>query len=184
MRLCLTIVALIAGCATAPPARGSASATTSSGLILRLSPASFGRAAALTQRITVTTGAQSQTVDALLEVDPTTVRIAFVSLGQTVGTLTWDGRDLQAQRSVPLPEALTAARVLTDLQLVWWPADAVKRELPPSYSLEAGASSRVLLKAGVPVATVLFEGTGSRLKASLTHHGEYRLEIDSTEEAL
>jgi hypothetical protein len=183
VRLCLTLVALLGGCATAPSARENAS-TTSSGFFLQLSPASFGKAASFTQRLTVTTDLKSQTVDALLEVDATAIRIAFVSLGQTVGTLSWNGRDLQAQSTVPLPEALTAARVLTDIQLVWWPVDALKRGLPTAYTLDAGTSSRVLLKAGVPVATVRFEGTGSHRKASLTHHGQYRLEIDSTEEAL
>ncbi len=185
MRISLTIVLLMGsgGCATAPLA-STLTTSAPSELVLQLSPASFGRSASLTQRITVSTSDRVQTVDALLEVDPTMVRVAFVSLAQTVGTLTWDGNSLDAQTSVHLPEALTPARILTDLQLVWWPVAAVKRELPAVFTLDADASRRVLSKAGVPIATVSFEGTGSRLKALLTHHGRYRLEIDSTEESL
>jgi hypothetical protein len=121
---------------------------------LRLSPASLGVEMALQQRLQVIVGDKSQTLEALLEVDASELRLGVQALGQSALTMRWDGKDLQQRRADWLPPALSADRVLFDLQLVFWPADAIRAVLPVDWSLQETPGRRVLLKAGVEVVSV------------------------------
>lgn len=144
---CVLLAAVLAGCATPPPARQDAP-------LLRLAPAALGRTLALQQQLVVTARGQTQRVDVLLEADADAVRLALVNLGQTVARLEWDGRQLQESRAAWWPAAVRSENVLSDLQLVWWPVDAVRAALPAGWSLSDDASAREL-KQGGEVVTVI-----------------------------
>lgn len=146
---------------------------------LRLSPASLGRELQLAQRVTVVRGEERKSFDAQLEVDASSVRIAAVAMGQTIASLVWDGKTLEERVSAHVPPAVTASRILSDVQLAWWPAEAIRAGLPSGFSLEDGAAGRVLMRDGAVFASVTYEG--SRL-VRLTHHRfGYVLEIESVE---
>lgn len=180
-RSALALLALFtcAACVTTPKAPAAPE------FGLRLSPASLGRELSLSQRITVVRGDDRKSFDAQLEADASAVRIAAVAMGHTVATLTWDGKSLEQKVSTHVPPAVTAARILSDVQLAWWPAEAIRAGLPAGYSLEEGANSRVVTEAGAPFASVSYEGTAPAwrfVKLTQARYG-YVLEIESVEAA-
>lgn len=112
--------------------------------LLRLSPASLGRELAVAQRMDVQAGGQSRSLDVALEVDADSVRLAVMQLGHTVARLEWDGRQLEQSLAPGWPKVVSAERVLSDLQLVWWPAAQVRLALPEGWSLTESAEVREL----------------------------------------
>jgi len=165
---CLQLVLL--GCVAAPPA---ATASPS----LRLSPASLGATLALQQQLTVTAAGQTHRLEVLLEADASTVRMAVLSLGQTAARLEWDGARLTQQRAPWWPGLVTAERILDDLQLTLWPAQAVAAALPPGWTLSDGVGLRVLSRDGQAVVRVRYE---SRNSSELVHLLEgYRVRVES-----
>ena len=167
----------VAGCVTTPKPPAEAE------FGLRLSPASLGRELLLSQRITVVRGEERRSFDAQLEADAKSVRIAAVAMGQTIASLVWDGKSLEQHVSTHVPAAVTAARILSDVQLAWWPAEAVRAGLPAGYSLEEGSGTRVVTDEGAPFASVTYEGTGPAWKfVRLTQQKYgYVLEIESVD---
>lgn len=171
------MVLLLAGCAHLAPAPAAPP-----DLLLRLSPASLGGELELRQRVTVAHGGQRHALDALLEADPASVRLAAVALGQLVLALSWDGQALEERAGPFLPEAVSAARILSDLQLAWWPAAAIRAALPPGYALEEAPGQRRLLREGVAQVAIAYEGQGPawahvRLRQLQL---DYELDIEST----
>lgn len=150
---------------------------------LRLSPASLGRELQLVQRITVIRGEERRSFDAQLEADAAAVRIAAVAMGQTVASLRWDGVTFEQQVSPHVPPAVTAERILSDVQLAWWPADAIRAGLLAGFTLEEAGATRVLHHDGAPWATVRYEGTAPawrHVRLEHAHYG-YALDIESVE---
>lgn len=152
---------------------------------LRLSPASLGRELQLSQRVTVVRGDERKSFDAQLEVDASAVRIAAVAMGQTIASLVWDGKTLDQKVSTHVPAAVSASRILSDVQLAWWPAEAVRAGLPAGYSLEEVNGTRVIIASGAPFASVSYEGAPPAWKlVRLTQQRYgYVLEIESVEAA-
>jgi hypothetical protein len=173
----LTLALAASGCVTARPAPPPGE------LLLKLSPRSLGRELQLSQRITVLRGAERKTFEAQLEVDEVSVRIAALALGQTVASLTWDGKQLAQQVSTQVPAAITADRILSDVQLAWWPTDAIRAALPARYALDESGARRVLKYDGVRTAQIDYTGTApawSRVHLTQLRHG-YELDIESVE---
>jgi hypothetical protein len=173
VRRWLFILALaLAGCASTPPA--------SEAPLLRLSPASAGRSLALAQRLDIEARGRRQTVEALLEVDAASVRLALLQLGRPLARLEWDGRSLQQERAPGVPAALSAERILSEMQLVQWPTDAIRAGLPAGWSLQEGEGGalRELRQGDQPVLRVRYL---SPQVAELEHLRDgYRLRIEST----
>nr|WP_216293429.1 DUF3261 domain-containing protein [Delftia acidovorans]MCA1067114.1 hypothetical protein [Delftia acidovorans] len=147
----------LAGCSTEPAARAPQGDATPPRLALP--PAALGCELALQQHLVVQApGQPAQELDALLEVDAQTVRLALVHLGQRVGVIVWDGQQLQAELSRWWPAQLAPAQVLGDMQLALWPVDAIARDLPASWMLQE-------------------VGTPSGSARRLSHQGQTRVEI-------
>jgi hypothetical protein len=121
---------------------------------LRLTPASLGGELALAQQLRFerldgsTSGAQ--TIDALLEADAHSVRVAGLALGRRVLRLQWDGQTLDAQVDPGLADRIQPAQVLRDLQLVWWPVAEIRLALPAGWVLEASDHIRTLRHGRTP----------------------------------
>lgn len=179
MRAGLIAVLLASGCVTTPRPPAEAE------FGLRLSPASLGRELQLSQRVTVVRGDERRSFDAQLEVDGSAVRIAAVAMGQRVATLVWDGTTLVHEVSVHVPPSVTASRILSDVQLAWWPAEAIRAGLPAGYALEEVKGTRVVTQAGRAFASVSYEGAAPAWKlVRLTQpRFGYVLEIESVEAA-
>lgn len=150
-------------------------ATTRGELSLRLSPASLGHELALQQRMTVSAMGRSHEMDVAIEVDAEAVRVAVLDFGQTVARLDWDGRRLTEDRVQGWPAAVTGSRVLSDLQLVHWPLEAIRPALPNGWTVQMEGPARVLRFQDVPVIVVHYPAPGS---AELDNLGAgYRLRL-------
>ena len=170
----ILVVAVMLGACAAQPARVPADELPA----LRLSPDSLGRELALQQQLTIVVGDKSQTMDALLEVDAKELRLGVQAMGQSALTLRWDGKVLEQRRADWLPPALSADRVLFDLQLVFWPAESIRAVLPAGWSLMESAGQRQLLHAGTEVVSVSYPGKDHAKLSQLRNN--YSLEIVST----
>lgn len=175
---CALLLPALAGCATTAH-RGFEQ-------LPLLPPAAFGAAATGQQRLTLSreSGGAALVLDAAVEVDAMELRVAGMLLGQRILLLVWDGRRLQESREPVVPAALSGRAILRDLQLVYWPAQAIRAVLPQGWRLEEQAARRRLLHG----ATVVFEaerGDAVPLgNASLWNHpGQYRIDIESSYES-
>jgi hypothetical protein len=152
-------------------------------LLLALPPSALGRQLHLAQRIGVTRGESHWSFEAQLEAEPDEVRVAAFALGQTVARMVWNGVRLEETHSTHVPDAVTPARILSDLQLAWWPEEAVRAGLPAGFAVSTTGSVRAVTRGGQPFAQVRYEGAGPIWpKMELKHlaYG-YTLEIESTE---
>lgn len=148
-------------------------------LLLKLSPKSLGRELQLAQRITVVRGSEKkQTFDAQLEVDAAEVRIAAVALGQTIASLKWNGEKLEKQVSTHVPDAISADRILSDVQLAWWPADAIRAALPGGYALDEANAQRTLTRNGEGLARIEYQGSAPAWAHVKLAHLKYGYELD------
>lgn len=112
--------------------------------LLRLGPAALGRTLALQQHLTVDARGRSQQLQVALEADAEAVRLAVLDLGQVVARLEWDGQQLRESRATGWPEAVRGERVLSDLQLVYWPPQAIRQALPAGWTLSEQDGLRAL----------------------------------------
>ncbi|CAM3649454.1 DUF3261 domain-containing protein [Corallococcus sp. ZKHCc1 1396] len=184
MRLAITalLTATLVACATAPRPKPAAPGEPLPEL--RLSPAALGTSVSLTQRLEFAHEADPggpRSLEALLEVDAEWMQLAGFAMGQRILTLRWNGTTLDEERDPRLPAQFQSAPVLRDVQLVYWPADAVRAALPPGWTLEEGPGRRALSKNGREWVTVRYDGeprwAGRTQLLNLSEH--YRLTIDS-----
>ncbi len=168
----LLALLLLAGCAAQPVREPAAELPT-----LNLTPASLGRELAWQQRLEITVGERSQTLEALLEIDPRQLQLGVQALGQSALTLRWDGKDLQQTRADWLPPGLDGARVLFDLQLMLWPVEQIRAALPKDWQLLDAGGQRRLLYRDVEILSVDYP---SDRRVVLVHaRDHYRLDVSS-----
>ncbi len=141
--------------------------------MLRLAPSALPGGMAAQQRLGFEHGGHRQSVDALVEVDAEAVRVVIHAQGQVALRLDWDGNTLTQTRADWLPPQLSAERVLSDLQLVFWPADAVDAALPPNWSF---GGERVLIHGDEVVARVERISEGTRVLHQNRHRYVLRIE--------
>lgn len=150
------VLCALAGCSSTPVAQ---SAERMAPLQLALAPAALGCSLAVQQQLTVQPpNGSAQTLDALLEVDGQVVRLALFHLGQRMGTLSWDGAQLQTQLSRWWPAQLPPAQVLSDMQLALWPVPAIAQALPADWQVQGSAQGRRLSYQGQQRVEVLAAG--------------------------
>lgn len=117
--------------------------------VLRLSPAALGTQFVLQQQISIDAGGQTRQIEALLEADASTVRLAMLDMGMVRARMSWDGTTLRHEFPPQLPRQLDPGRILTQIQLAYWPQEAIRAALPSGWTLEATRSHRVLSRSGV-----------------------------------
>ena len=167
--LLASLPAWVAGCATPQPAPPE--------LLLRLPPAALGRRLAWAQRLQVHAGDRDFQFEALLEADEQSLRLALLASARPLARLHWDGSTLQQHTAPGWPTAVSVERVLSDLSLVLWPADAVAAALPAGWSLHHDSAGRELRWRDLAVQRVRYDGP---LRVHLEHLVlGYRMQIDS-----
>lgn len=174
------------GCVT-PRAGGTQPAATAAATVIpepRLPPSSLEATINVSQRLRFShrddPGAP-RSLEALLEVDAQSVRLAGFAMQHRVFTLLWDGTELTEQRAPQVPRQLVAAEVLRDLQLAYWPAAALRAVLPAGWALEDTQDGRVLTEAGAERVRIGYDAeprwSGRTTIDNLP--GRYQLVIDS-----
>lgn len=157
---CALVTIFVVGCANGPAVPQVVHNPAPLRLTLALAPQALGCSVAVQQQLMVhAPGQPTQALDALLEVDVHSVRLALFHLGQHMGTLVWDGRQLQTQLSAWWPTQLPPAQVLSDMQLALWPASAVAQALPADWTLQEQAQQRRLAFQGQERVAIQAAGT-------------------------
>jgi hypothetical protein len=157
--------------------------------LLQLTPASLGATLSLTQRLAVVrlhgVAERQQSLDVLLEVDTQRVHLAGFALGQRILTLSWDGETLQTERHPLLPAAIDGVHVLRDIQLIYWPADAIRAALPAGWYLVEQERRRELWHGQQIAVDIHYPATPRWHGRTLLQNQRegYQLTIDSQETA-
>lgn len=117
--------------------------------LLRLPPAALRRTLALEQRIVIEARDEKQKlvkrqIETVLEADASTLHVVVLYMGQTAAVLDWDGQQLREKRSIWWPSGVSSERVLSELQLALWPADAIRAALPTGWTLQEEDQVRLL----------------------------------------
>lgn len=145
--------------------------------MLRLPPALLGRELAWQQRLRVNTGGRELALDALLEADAFSFRVALLAFERPLARLEWDGVSLTLQAGRNWPAAISAARMLNDLTLALWPADAVRAALAGDWSLAVSADERELRWQDRAVLRVRYHDANRWVIENPLR--DYRIEVDS-----
>ena len=168
----LLCVLLVSACAIKAPRRAA-----DESFELRLMPVSLGHELALQQQLSFSFGKESRTVDALLEVNSDSVQLVVQTLGQSALRLSWDGHRLDQKRAPWLPPSLRGERVLSDLQLTYWPVEAIRAALPTGWQLIEEGNERQLRQGDQLVETVRF--TAPDHIEIVQHRENFRMSIVS-----
>jgi Protein of unknown function (DUF3261) len=148
---------------------------------LKLAPAALGESISLQQHLTVERNGSVDELDAVLEVDPRRLDLVGLVLNQRVLTLHYDGQILSVWRHPLFPAAVRDEDILEDLQLILWPADAVRQALPYGWRIEENGVHRTLLIGEMPVTVINYSGVprwNGKIELSNLRY-QYRLIIQS-----
>ncbi len=156
----------------------------------RLAPQAMGAVVSVAQRLTLVRSpegrpVQTRSLDTLLEIDASSLRLAAFALGQRVMTLKWDGSALTSERHPLLPAEVDAAFVLRDIQWMYAPLEALRSVLPAGWQVEDSAQQRVLSHATTPVLLIHYDSDshwGGRSQLENRLEG-YSLTIESEKQA-
>lgn len=152
-----------------------------------LAPAALGRELAVQQQLRFVIGPVTRSVGAYLEVDADALRLATLAGGQVGLGIEWDGKDLRARRAEWMPESLDPAQLLSDVQLVLWPIEALRAALPADCTLEQTPLLQPLARKlvcgedrviSVRYATP-YSASGALPRLIVLEHPGYRLELES-----
>lgn len=166
----LSLLAL-AGCALQPSRAGVRLPA------LHLAPAALEQELFLQQRLHFMRNGQERELDALLEVDADSLRLAVQALGRAAVLLTWDGQRLEEERADWLPPFVRGGRVLDDLQFALWPSAAIQAALPGDWTLREADGLRELCRGDRPWLSAERLPDGTILLVN--HANGYRLTIES-----
>ena len=125
---------------------------------LRLAPALLGHPLNLQQHLTLQAPGREQQLDVLLEADAQHVQLGVVAMGQVAARLDWDGVTLTESAAPWWPQAVSGARILSDLQLTLWPVAAIQAALPAGWRLVEAGDVRTLSEGADVVAVITRSG--------------------------
>ncbi len=151
----------------------------------RLSPASLGASVRLVQQIRAESDGAAWHFQAVLEVSPDRLTLVGLSgFDRRVLTVRFDGVEFAEETDSRVPAGLRGARILQDLQLVYWPAAAIAAALPAGFRLEEDGGERRLLRDGTVVVRIRCADP-TRLRGRCEYEAPargHRLAIDSRDE--
>ena len=120
-----------------------------------LQPPASGPAFSVVQQVVIVEGEQQETLLAFIENNPR--RLALVGLtplGQTVLTVTWDGKHIVASGPPGTGARIKPAVLVAVLQFGLWPPDAVRAGLPDNVVWKEGATDGQLTRQGKSLLTL------------------------------
>ena len=98
--------------------------------------------------------------------------------------LSWDGVKFQRELDPAVPRNLPVELILRDLQLVYWPAEVIRRALPSGWELKLKAGTREYINNGKEVIEVRYAGDRFKDPIEFEHKAaEYKLVIHTLESA-
>jgi hypothetical protein len=181
--LSLAVLGLLVNCATI---KTPSEAGGSDDLVLKMAPRSLERDLVLSQHLTVTYENTVRELDAQLEVDAEHIGLVALFMGQPVATLNFDGQRFAQEKSHLVPAVISAERILTDVQLAFWPAEKIVQALPLGFVLLSAPRERQLLKGGLLQKRLAYAEGGTpaaqwRHISIVSVKPAYQLDIESIE---
>lgn len=126
--------------------------------MLMLQPSTLGMELSMMQRMRVHLNAfpdaPSLELEVALEADASSVRLAILQLSHTVARLNWDGARIDQHLAPGWPKVVSAERVLSDLQMVWWPLGAIQDGLAAGWTVRESVGLRNFVHGERVVTTV------------------------------
>jgi len=177
MALGVVSVGVFGGCAATRPAADA-------GARPLIAPATLKSNRSANQIVRGAFGAREMTFNCVLAVRGDTLTVVgLTAMGVRAFTLRYDGRQIQVDNDLPVPPQLTPERLLADIQLVFWPLDALRPALArDGWQLTEISGTRRLRRGDTLVAEVHYSGAdpwaGRSWLVNLEH--SYTLGIDST----
>jgi hypothetical protein len=151
------------------------------GLFL-LAPSAAGTELSVTQSLVFKKGSTRMEALAVLEVGRDAVSLVGMGpLGNRILSIRWDGSRLDKESDPHMPADLPLELILRDVQLAFWPAQALRQGLPgPSWTLEDSGQERLLRQGGKDVVRIRYGGADRwRSPVAFEHLGlGYSLEIN------
>jgi hypothetical protein len=151
-----------------------------------LPPEALGMSVRAVQQWHIISGGRSFLLLSVLDVSPHGLTLVGLSgFGRRVITLQYNGMELRDERHPGVPEELKGARILREIQLIYWPKEAVLHALPRGWYIEETGAERIVMNAGEVIARIRCEGE-NRWQGHCEYEDRrsgYRLAIDSQVEA-
>jgi hypothetical protein len=142
----------------------------------------LGASVRAVQQWHILSGGRSWLILSVLDVSPHGLTLVGLSgFGRRVITLRYNGVELSEEHHPRVPEELEGRRILRELQLIYWPKDAVLHALPPGWHVEDTGAERVVTNAAGTVVHIHCEGE-DRWQGHCRYEdlrSGYRLAIDS-----
>lgn len=99
----------------------------------------------IVQQLTAFRPGREETLLCVLELDNRRIAMAgMTNEGLSLFNLSYDGKILQSDKSLLLPDSIAPDYMIADLQLVYWPVSALRKILPANWRLETGGNFRRL----------------------------------------
>lgn len=146
-----------------------------------LPPASLGAERSANQIVHGAVGTREMTVNCIVTVSRDTMSVVGLSaIGMRLFTIRYDGRDVQVEAGIPLPERLTPEHLLADLQLVFWPLQVLKDAGLDVAQYDSG--TRYLRRDGRVIAEAHYGSADPWTARSwlVNFEHDYSLQIDSS----
>jgi Protein of unknown function (DUF3261) len=105
----------------------------------------MGPARRIVQEIKATWSGREDMMMAVLELDDRHIAMAGLSGdGVSLFNLAYDGKTIKLDKSPLLPENISPELVIKDVQLVYWPAAVLRKNLPTQWALVETSNQRRL----------------------------------------
>lgn len=147
------LACLLMACAGSSAGSGQGKTVT-----LLLPPSTLGTDLSMMQRMRVRLDAfpdaPSPELEVALEADAFAVRLAILQLSHTIARLDWDGQRIEQNLTPGWPKVVSAERVLSDLQMVWWPLAAIRYGLSAGWVVRESSGLREFVLGDKVVTTV------------------------------
>jgi hypothetical protein len=131
-----------------------------------LAPSSASIPFSASQVLTIQRDGQSHQVESLLEWDNERIDIAILKLGRRAITIGYDGNQLDIQKDSFVPDDISGEQILRDIQLVYWPAKALRSQLHSDYILADYDNERVLFYKNQMLYRIQYQSDGIKRSSS------------------
>jgi hypothetical protein len=120
---------------------------------LRLpSPPGYPETQSVTQVVRANYGRLSGVFEASMELSPERVDIVVTApAGPRLATIAWTASGVDVDRTLLAPVGLPVENILSDVFVMWWPIEAVKRAAPSDCDVIDAEGGRTVSCAGAPI---------------------------------